>query len=119
MLSVDNFYWTLHQNLLAPLEIGAWYYYPWGTQNNLSLYEFQPAYRKYHFNHVLFHDQEPFWSNHLGKKYDYESYYVAWNLFKFLKILANSEWSDIKKQICKDRQLLDWYYFYHGFAALD
>jgi len=118
MISIENFYWALHQNLLDPLEIDARYYYPWGTQNNLSRSEFRPFYRKYHLNHVLFHDQEPFWGNHLGKIYDSECG-VEWSRFEFLKILANSEWSNIKKQICKDRHILDWYYFYHGFAALD
>lgn len=118
MISVKNFYWVLHQNLLRPLEIDAWYYYPWGTQNYLSQNEFQKYYRRYHDNHVLFYDQEPLWHDNLLKHYD-DQYSGSTCWTKHVKILANSERSDIKKQICRDRNMLDWYYFYHGFAALD
>jgi hypothetical protein len=34
-------------------------------------------------------------------------------------LLANSEQSDIKQQILKKYRLTDWYYFFHGFAALE
>lgn len=117
MLSVENFYWGLNQNLLDPLEISTTYYYPWGTQNNLSAHEFRPLYRQRHCNHVLFYDQEPLWDSNLGKAYD--DYQISLSVSKFLMILANSEWSDRKRQICKNNSMLDWYYFYHGFAALD
>jgi hypothetical protein len=37
-----------------------------------------------------------------------------------IRILANSEYSEFKKSICDWRKyIFDWYYFYHGFAALD
>jgi hypothetical protein len=119
MISVENFYWILYENLLKPLEIDAWYYYPWGTQNYLSVHEFRSLYRKLHLNHVLFHhDQEPIWTDSLGKEYD-ERYEVVWSNSKFVKFFANSEKSDIKKQICDQRHMLDWYFFYHGFASLN
>lgn len=35
------------------------------------------------------------------------------------RLLANSEHSDIKNSICAANKLGDWYFFYHGFAALD
>lgn len=38
---------------------------------------------------------------------------------KRISILANSEYSEVKRSICKEYHLSDWYYFYHGFAALD
>lgn len=119
MISVENFYWILHANLLQPLEMGTRYYYPWGTKNFLSLSEFEsPPYGNRHLNHVLFHfDQEPLWSDDLGKIYD--SLEASWIINKYAKLLANSEWSDTKKQICKNRNMLDWYFFYHGFAAID
>jgi hypothetical protein len=118
MISVENFYWILYSNLLKPLEMSAYYYYPWGTHDYLSQWEFSQVYRKYHYNHVLFYDQEPLWNDNLGAGYDagFRSHH---SIDKFLKILANSERSYIKKQICRDRHMLDWYYFYHGFAALD
>lgn len=118
MLSIENFYWILYENLLKPLEIDCWYYYPFGTTKNLSRAgEFQCWHPKKE-NHVLFHfDQEPIWNHSLGLLYDTE-FPSYWSI-KILKILANSEKSQIKKQICKDRGLSDWYFFYHGFASLD
>jgi hypothetical protein len=43
----------------------------------------------------------------------------SWTFHVFAKFLANSERSQIKKDLCRTRHFLDWYYFYHGFAALD
>jgi hypothetical protein len=34
-------------------------------------------------------------------------------------ILGNSEYSDVKTKLCAEHNFNDWYYFYHGFAALD
>ena len=119
MISVDNFYWVLYHNLLRPIGIDCWYYYPWGTRENFSAFEYQiPLPKQEH--HVLFHfDQEPIWSNDLGAGYDTGRVsHVAWSNLR-LKILANSEHSTLKRTICRERQMQDWYYFYHGFAALD
>lgn len=117
MPSVENFYWILYENLLKPSLINCFYFYPWGTTHTISRGEYHPIYRWQHFYHVLFHfDQEPLWSNNLG--YEYDRNEDAWPL-RYLRVLANSEHSDLKKQILRDRQMLDWYYFYHGFAALD
>lgn len=70
-------------------------------------------------HHVLFHfDQEPLWSTELGSLYDSKLYNVQWST-KHAKLLANSEHSSIKKLICRERHMLDWYFFFHGFAALD
>lgn len=58
------------------------------------------------------------------------SYTVSWGQFnnnknpkgtcwgRYLQILANSEKSTLKKQWLKGNNTLDWYFFYHGFAAL-
>jgi hypothetical protein len=119
MFSVENFYWILYQHLLKPVGLDCWYYYPFGTQDHFSnTDEFQRYfYRLSHANHVLFHfDQEPLWSDTLGSKY--ETMGQTWS-YKIIKILANSEHSQIKKKILKDRRMQDWYFFYHGFAALD
>lgn len=92
------------------------YYYPWGTQHNLSKSEFKPLQTRDDFNHAFFHfDQEPLWTDQLGP---YDLTQLAWGN-KFLKLLANSEHSVLKKQICRTREFQDWYFFYHGFAALD
>jgi hypothetical protein len=117
MISVENFYWVLNQHLLEPVHVDCWYYYPWGTTDFLSRNELQLNSDE-NKNHVLFHfDQEPLFSNNLGKLYD--EIKDAWKNYKVVKILANSEHSSLKKQICKERSMLNWYFFYHGFAALD
>lgn len=116
VISVDNFYWILWQNLLRPCDLDCWYYYPWGTQDNLAKFQFTTLDNKRSWSHVFFHfDQEPLKSQELGL-YDLEPH--AYN-GKSVKILANSERSEIKKSICRSRGFLDWYFFYHGFAALD
>jgi len=117
MISVENFYWVLFHNLLDPVDLDCWYYYPFGTKNHLSLAgEFKP-WTPRRENHVLFHfDQEPIWDDNLGTAYDSPS--LTWSN-RIIKILANSEISEIKKNICRERGMLDWYYFYHGFASLD
>jgi len=118
MISVENFYWVLYENLLRPLKLDAWYYYPFGTQDNLSQYEFEAFFGRCQFNHVLFYDQEPLKNNNFDA--DYDSVIGSnTSILKYLKILANSERSRVKKQMCRDRNMLDWYYFYHGFAALN
>lgn len=116
MPSVDNLYWVLYQLLLKPLSISCFFYHPFGTQDHLLLLEFDKIYDKPQLNHVLFHfDQEPIVQDNLGV---YEQEEVAW-LFKHARFLANSEHSDLKSRMVVERQMLDWYFFYHGLAALD
>lgn len=116
MTSVDNFYWVLFENLLRPCGLDCWYYYPWGTKENLFKLEFKKFDNRSDNSHVFFHfDQEPLWSKHLGP-YDCDA--SAWYT-KCIRILANSEYSEIKQRICQSRGSIDWYFFYHGFAALD
>jgi hypothetical protein len=116
VISVDNFYWILFENLLRPTGLDCWYYYPWGTKDNLSQEEFKKFNGRSDLHHVLFHfDQEPLWTDDLGS---YDCLHITWTS-KNARILANSERSESKKQICQRRGFLDWYYFYHGFAALD
>ena len=118
MISVENLYFVLYHNLLGPTGVDCFYYFPFGTTSNLSHQggEFQPRSPK-HEHHVLFHfDQEPLYGDDLGQLYDNCSYYHS---VKILKLLANSEHSLLKKQVCRTRSMMDWYFFYHGFAALD
>lgn len=115
MPTIENFYWILYQNLLAPVGLDCWYHSPFGTTDNLIRNEFRlQTSRK--TNHALFgFDQEPIWGDNFGA-YDLQE--GAWNN-RICKLLANSEVSDFKKKICKQRGMIDWYFFYHGFAALD
>lgn len=123
----------MHEHLLSPTKLHAWYYYPWGTQQNLHLIphnRFECGTRhsragvictrnsRADGGHVLFYfDQEPIYSDFMGHLYD--RHHESWGFTVWPKFLANSEKSRIKKDICRNRHFLDWYYFFHGFAALD
>lgn len=125
-VSVENFYWVLYENLLKPSKIDCRYQWPFGSgQVTKRAYEGEPIiarpkYEKHDIpkspHHAFLHfDQEPIYQEN---RFDIQAG-TEGSYLKNLRILANSEISDIKKQFCRDFQLLDWYYFYHGFAALD
>lgn len=111
MVSVENFYLVLYQHLLKPLKwIGA-YAYPFGTTNHIC-YLTDPG-QVVGPRALFHHDQEPIYPGDEvwikdKTKIDY-----------FPRLLANSEHSVIKDEICSSLKLGDWYFFYHGFAALD
>ena len=116
MISVDNFYWILHRVLLQPSGFDCHYHYPFGSRQNLSQFEYD-GWNSRLKNHVLFfYDQEPIWTQDISNAYD--AWPINWT-YRTCRILANSEHSEIKKNLCAQRHMLDWYFFYHGFAALD
>jgi hypothetical protein len=134
MFSLDKFYNILHNNLIAPLHYTgrSVYFYPFGTyQQTLQLHNsFEPTYQpdgliNIHAEksavHCYFFDQEPLYDYTLPivKNALIFSSNSQYPLPRYLGILANSEKSDIKKQCLRENNLQDWYYFYHGFAALD
>jgi len=114
MFSIESFYYVLYTNLLKPLNINGKYFYPFGSTDAVNLVptEIQGV-RTMH--DCVFYDQEPIFN----KSVDKLIMAGELNTGKKIKILSNSEYSEIKRSICKENQLLDWYYFYHGFAALD
>jgi hypothetical protein len=67
----------------------------------------------YYFDQEPFYNLEPVLNRSIKNIDDHPT------LPKKIHILANSEISDLKDQYCRDYKLYDWYYFYHGFAALD
>ena len=121
MFSVENFYYVLYTHLLKPSKLFDLSFHPFGssnitdlkyhvfTKNYLAETEFIPGSKKY----LLFYDQEPLipdlvsnTTEHLKKS--------------FINIIfANSEQSAFKKELCKTYNFIDFYYFFHGFAALD
>jgi len=143
MFSLDKFYSVLYYHLLKPCDIS----YDYFTFGQISIdhlhssdYEHpisRPAdithkkitcykndYARYG-NHTFFLDQEPLSQVYID---------ICVNGLLFLKpptpfggtrfkrhhqILANSEISEIKDALVKDFLFLDWYYFSHGFIALD
>lgn len=120
MLSVENFYYILYQHLLEPLglqDIAHWHFgsvdakdITWGGRysQNKNLYG-----KPYvNVNSCYFYDQEPVQKSSFLDL-------IAWSTTKHCKILVNSEFSDLKDTLCQEHQCQDWYYFFHGFAALD
>lgn len=118
MFSIEVFYYALYINVFKPARIRPLYFYPFGSTDAKDL---QLGYGQSEFeenpkckHHVIFYDQEPI-LDHSKKLFDGGFLQSS----QAIKLLANSEVSPLKKQICKDHGYLDWYYFYHGFAALD
>lgn len=120
MFSVDNFYYILYTNILRntkPLDVHAFHFYPFGSTDEGNLIEDIPQDKSLNsrYKHlVLFYDQEPIFQSTFDKLSDQS---LLRN--KNCRLLANSEYSDVKKEICKQSGMIDWYYFFHGFAALD
>jgi hypothetical protein len=119
MYSIENFYFILHQHLLKPLNIRDALYYKFGSVDSTSLILGQYL-RTNHLYGIpqlrgpwcYFFDQEP-----LNYK-DYSECIIS-NSDKRFKTLANSEHSSLKQKLLKNDCYQDWYYFFHGFAALD
>jgi len=119
MCSIENFYYVLHQHLLKPLGVHDVMYWQFGSVDAVDL-----GYGRYlpfrgRSNRPLlkspicyFFDQEP-----INSKSVYDCTFT--HFFSEFKVLANSEQSALKQHLLKENQYLDWYYFFHGFAALD
>jgi hypothetical protein len=126
MISVENFYWVLHEQLLKPSGIQADFFYPFGTTGpeNVQVREFSrmtadiPALGVADLSGhlVFFYDQEPLYIPQADQVIGPNLGFQWW---RWLRILANSEHSAEKKFLLKEHSASDWYYFYHGFAALD
>lgn len=110
MISVENFYYVLYKNLLEPSSLRAKYFYPFGStadHNLQSNWSVDKNISNIKLNSVLFYDQEPLLCKELPILDT-----------RFCTLLANSEKSAHKKGLIKKFNVIDWYYFYHGFAAL-
>jgi hypothetical protein len=122
MFSLDNFYYVLYKNLLKPVQLPPLFFSKFGSTNkdDLELDNFDRSInnknKRDNFQNDLcfFYDQEPLIVELLEN--------IDHHLFLHqttLKVFANSEKSEYKKIYCKNNNFLDWYYFFHGFAALD
>ena len=120
MFSLANLYNILTANLLPNVEVCVQYFY---TFNSPESFDPDDDIRCVDVfsnpqNLILFYDQEPIVQSifdQLALKQMYHSYFSTTSN----KILANSEHSALKNDILKEYGFLDWYYFCHGFAALD
>ena len=130
MFSLDRFYNILHNNLIGQFNNSTSInFYPFGTYDQIHCLAnnvdtpFTDDYQfgKIGFFRCYFFDQEPLYNytksiinNTLLSKEE-----IAKFSGKKHHILATSEKSDLKKKFIKDFNFYDWYYFFHGFAALD
>ena len=112
MFSLDNFYYIVYTNLLQPVNMTCNYFYPYGSSSSDDLINpWTDPGEDFKSHLCVFHDQEPLYNISLP---NIATFYRS----KPARVLANSEHSDIKKQLCKEHNMHDWYYFFHGFAAL-
>jgi hypothetical protein len=119
MISIENFYYILYRHLLKPLNLQNFMFNQFGSVNiddflvprySKSLYRVRI--RASIENSCYYFDQEPINDASVCDL-------TVLNSSKRFQILANSEISNLKKFACREHNYQDWYYFFHGFVALD
>jgi hypothetical protein len=125
MIPVDNFYNTLYANLFNKSSDTRFVYFlnftTNVTQSDLFL-SWSPSPGENTLSKdaiTLFYDQEPIFENTTKQVMSTLMHNNEWEEYSGQLILGNSEHSEVKTAICNQYRLHDWYYFYHGFAALD
>lgn len=119
MFSIENFYYILYHQLLKPLGLKDGMFTRFGSSDFrdfcVSRYAtscFRYFSRLVKENFCFYFDQEPLHINSVDPL-------IPFTPSVRCRILANSEISDLKNLICKENNYQDWYYFFHGFAALN
>lgn len=119
MFSLESFYSILYSNLLRPANFYYQYFDPFGSTDVNDLANFQDIYWEesyhdyYHMRHTcIAWDQEPLLESSLK-----HNFYKHANK-KYCRLFANSERSEFKNRFIQNNHYMNWYYFYHGFAAL-
>ena len=130
MFSVENFYNILYSKLLRPVKLFNFYYFvdPGSTDfNNIgngieTVYNAGGDFNNSNYGKpVFYYDQEPIDESvnmyiEMGRKI----INIGCGYKQYFRVFASSEFSDFqKKEILDDFQFYHWYYFFHGFAALD
>ena len=131
MFSLDRFYKIIHNNLIEPIQRSrSFYFFPFGTYDQLIALgsdcdtqlvkiKNEPTWGTEGFFHCYFYDQEPFYD---FTKLIFDQRRVS---FKHIQrsnrfnILAVSEQSQLVDEYAESENYYVWYYFFHGFAALD
>ena len=140
MFSLDRFYNILHNNLISKFTNGrSISFYPFGTYQNRVLLE--NSFDKHNIEvahlynnwitertyfHCYYFDQEPLYDN-AGTllEQSFITPLLQGTGSRRIHLFANSEKSELKRTVLKDFKIkheqffYDWYYFFHGFAALD
>jgi hypothetical protein len=135
MFSLDRFYNILHDNLVSQLPNGkSVCFYPFGTYQNRVFFnnkidtgapEFdttptnRPWLTQKTWVHCYFFDQEPYYDYTIPIIQESRLEPEHYSGPRRISILASSEKSQLKSNFVKTNNYYDWYYFFHGFAALD
>ena len=142
MFSLEKFYDVVNENLLQPLQLDHMWFRRFGSSDPTDIctnINTDDWCLRYPYNRmVIAYDQEPVhsqlvsklwdrdlfssslsvtrWTHRLDTAYRCNTFHFAPDLFLF----ANSEHSAEKNKFLSTLENFhDWYYFYHGFAALD
>jgi hypothetical protein len=125
MFSLEKFYFILYANLLKNANIPDCYFYPFGSTdvNHLMIGIHISLSSHDHLNspYCFYYDQEPFDTNIADKCISRTRNFTAYTTHENnkLRILAVGEKSNEINTWCKKYNYKNWYYFFHGFAALD
>lgn len=137
MFSLEKFYNIIDENLLSPLHINHMFFAKFGSTDPIDIQYCQHTRGNPNIKNTIFYDQEPiynnifanlwdpikfdpafdrsYWANHLEHRFN-----TTMNHFTpDFNAIANSEHSQEKNNLLKSVNAYDWYYFFHGFAALD
>jgi hypothetical protein len=133
MFSTDNFYHILYSNLIKPCKsISAVAYKPIDENQELHPLYCSTNLSSGHNQHVItWYDQEPLLDIAMTALVTHVEYVtentetLCWDTYnhnlknQYKHIVANSEVSETKNKFMSEFDFLDWYYFSHGFLALD
>ena len=131
MFSLDNFYSILSDNLLIPAHFTMYnFFHPFGAIHPDNLKKTQipkDVIQKTKLrinNQVLFFDQEPLLESTIRVWNSDPNWVMQPSLnntrpWAQIKIFAHSDISSITREFCKEYNYYSWYYFFHGFVALD
>ena len=132
MFSVEFFYTILTKNLIVPIKSHFFYFSKFGSVDPVYLTELKNKDLTTHpGNLMLCYDQEPLYYNYFEAIHTFSLEKTSLEWLRYLKsrdlplvnnhfnVLINSEHSLEKDKILSTWDYYDWYYFYHGFAALD
>jgi hypothetical protein len=141
MFSLESFYKILYTNLLKPINGNGFYFSNFGSTNPQDLVLVDDVvdhdtstwtlddWSNENFTFALFYDQEPMYIATAEQLWNPQASTESWLSFQIIRqqkkdkdfwLLANSEHGVDKTRLLESHaHLHDWYYFYHGFAALD
>ena len=126
MIPLYAFNDILYHNFCDPLRINTGQYQPSYSTKIENIIWTLGSWHDYDVGPCYFLFEEPL----NPKDLDDLANLVIWGQFEFnnrsadnyfnryVQILANSEKSTLKNKWCKDNKVLDWYFFFHGFACL-